>query len=503
MSDQHGDPERPRGAQQPHAWMPPGGGPPPPPGGPPRARRPEPPLPRAVVAAALGAGLLGAVAVEGEAIGLGVVLCGLAIGLAGLLGPPALDAWSRVWAALAAALLAAALLRDAEWVVVPALVASLALGSLALAGGRDWSALAAGATRVLARLGPGPLALARGVGRALPFAGGGPVLRGAGIAAILLSVFGVLFASGDAAFAHLAGEALPSPDSIGALPVQTFWFLAAASLAAALATVRPRPAGDGSGATRASGLPPTEWGIALGALVALFAAFVAVQATVLFGKRDHVVETAGLTYAEYAREGFVQLLVAAVLTLAVLAAALRWARAETRGQRLVLRALLAALTVLTLVILSSAAHRLDLYQDTFGATRARLAAAATIAWLGAILALVLAAIGGDRFRWLPRACTLASAVTILGFALYDPDRRIAERNVARFEATGSVDVPLLRTLGADAVPALAELPPRLRAEVLQAQRRDLEQDDGWGGLNLARERARETIASTPIAEPLP
>ena len=39
-----------------------------------------------------------------------------------------------------------------------------------------------------------------------------------------------------------------------------------------------------------------------------------------------MVNTAGLTYAEYARSGFAQLLAVAALTLAVVAAAHRWAR---------------------------------------------------------------------------------------------------------------------------------------------------------------------------------
>ena len=38
-----------------------------------------------------------------------------------------------------------------------------------------------------------------------------------------------------------------------------------------------------------------EWAVPLGVLDALFIAFVAVQATVLFGGHDHVLDTEGLT----------------------------------------------------------------------------------------------------------------------------------------------------------------------------------------------------------------
>ncbi len=476
MSDQHSFPERPQGA--PLA----------------RAASPTPPLPPRVVVAALVAGLLGAVAVAGEVVGLGVVLCALAVGTAGWLGRGRpLDWWSRLWLALAAGLVATALLRDADWVVVPALFAAVALTSLALAGGTSWVGIVNGLTRVIPQVGPGPVALVRGIGRVVPGAGtAAPALRGAALAVALLTVFGVLFASGDAAFAHLAGDALPSVDALDALPVQVFWFAIAAVVAAALATLSP--AWEGAPAARERRLGAVEWAIALVALDLLFAAFVAVQGTVLFGKDEHVLSTAGLTYSQYAREGFFQLLTAAALTLAVLGGALRWARTATRTQRILLRGLLAALALLTLVVLVSAAHRLDLYQDAFGATRLRLAAGSGIAWLGVVLALVLGATAGDRFRWLPRACVLASALTMLGFALYDPDRRIAERNVERFERTGKIDAYYLTELSADAVPALAGLPPGPRGQALNAQRAELRGDDGWAGLNLARERARDAVA---------
>ena len=51
--------------------------------------------------------------------------------------------------------------------------------------------------------------------------------------------------------------------------------------------------------------------IPLTLLDALFLAFVIVQLAVLFGGHDRVLRTTGLTYAEYARSGFWQLLAVA------------------------------------------------------------------------------------------------------------------------------------------------------------------------------------------------
>jgi hypothetical protein len=58
-----------------------------------------------------------------------------------------------------------------------------------------------------------------------------------------------------------------------------------------------------------------DWALPTGSLVGLFGLFVGVQFVVLFGGADHVLRTTGLTYAEYARSGFWQLLVVTVLAM--------------------------------------------------------------------------------------------------------------------------------------------------------------------------------------------
>lgn len=63
----------------------------------------------------------------------------------------------------------------------------------------------------------------------------------------------------------------------------------------------------------------------------LFLGFVAVQLRVLFGGDRHVLTTDDLTYAEYARQGFWQLLAVTGLTLLVIAVALRKAARRRRS----------------------------------------------------------------------------------------------------------------------------------------------------------------------------
>ena len=94
-----------------------------------------------------------------------------------------------------------------------------------------------------------------------------------------------------------------------------------------------------------------------------------------------------------------------MLTLAVIAGARRWARVGAAGTTWLLRALLAALCVLCLVVLASALKRLGLYEEAFGFTRLRLLADANILWLGAVL---VARAGGGRDRPAPAGCRARS-----------------------------------------------------------------------------------------------
>ena len=199
---------------------------------------------------------------------------------------------------------------------------------------------------------------------------------------MLLAVFVPLLMSADAAFAQLLEDVVPTGWSVEQ-PVERACVLRCSSRSAARCCTRGCGPPRSRRARPRLALGAVEARIALGALVALFAAFVALQAATLFGGQRHVLDTAGLTYAEYARSGFAQLLAVAALTFAVLGAARRWAPRE--------RLLPAALCVLTLVVLRLGARRLGLYEETYGFTRLRFAAHAALLYFAALFGLVLVA----------------------------------------------------------------------------------------------------------------
>jgi hypothetical protein len=370
----------------------------------------------------------------------------------------------------------------ARWVVVVDLVAAWVFAAVAVAGPKLVAPLAPVA--VLPRM---PALLPDSFSRAQP------ALRGLLIGTTVVTPFAVLFLTADAAFAAIADSA-PRP-ALDSLPGRliAFGVVLLTALGLALAAVRTWPVRPLVPRRR---LALIEWALPLGALNALFATFVAVQITVLFAGHDHVLRTSGLTYAEYARSGFWQLLAAAVLTLVVIKGATIVAAPGTRAEQLLFQLLLGFLCALTLVVVASAFHRLRLYESAFGLTRLRLTAEAFSLWLGGTFALLVAVGALRRARAFPRVVLAWSALALVSFSLANPDARIAERNVDRWRETGRIDLAYLRGLSADALPPLATLPAELRERATASLRERLAQPDEWSSANRSRADARRLLGGS-------
>lgn len=278
------------------------------------------------------------------------------------------------------------------------------------------------------------LALGRGVLLAVP-----PVV-----------VFAGLFAAADPTFeryvtklATLVTEDLPAHLAV----TLGFAWIAAGLLRGALAGPRRNPLDQ----LRPPRVGVEEIAVVLGLVTALFAGFVLLQLGYLFGGRAAVESITGLTLAEYARRGFFELVAASGLVLALLLAV--GAAAPRGAGRWVFRALAGALIGLVFLVIASALLRLRLYIDGFGLTTDRLYAVAFTGWL----ALTLGWFGLTVLRGRPRR--FASGAVAMGIAAVfalgaaNPAALVARTNLER-PSPRPVDAAYLRSLGADAVPAV-------------------------------------------------
>ena len=276
---------------------------------------------------------------------------------------------------------------------------------------------------------------------------------GVGLLAALpvLVVFGGLFASADPLFAKAV-------DRIFVLDVERF-----AGHAARIAVIAWLAAGMLRTLVVAPGRVPVETGgsgrvgmvqvaTALGAVAALFAAFVAVQVPYLFGGAEHVARLAGLTYAEYARRGFFELVCVAALTLPLLLVA-DWAldKQDPRAVRRV-RGIAWLMLGLLSVILASALSRMALYTGAYGLTEQRLYTTAFMGWLIVVFGWFGATVlRGARERFASGAL-VAAGCFIVALDVANPDALIARVNLARADRGAVFDAGYVTHLSADAVP---------------------------------------------------
>ncbi|MGV3755987.1 MAG: DUF4153 domain-containing protein [Verrucomicrobiota bacterium] len=195
-----------------------------------------------------------------------------------------------------------------------------------------------------------------------------------------------------------------------------------------------------------------EVGVLLTALNGLFLVFIIFQVKYLFGGDALVQRTANLSYAEYFRSGFFELIAVAALVLPLLLACdWLWKGSESKTR---FRQLAVCLLIQLGVVMASAFKRLALYLEAYGLTEQRLYAAAVLCWLGFAALWLGLTVLRDRRPYFAPGIVVAAFVMIFLLNIYNPDMRIAEHQLSRKEAGKNWDLDYLLLLSADAAPVL-------------------------------------------------
>ncbi|MFL5356814.1 DUF4153 domain-containing protein [Archangium sp.] len=506
----------------------------------PRLRRP-----RATLLAALGLGVCAEVLLDGPALGLSFPLF-VGLFLAALLGLGGREGWQRA--------------RPNAWLLVPLLFLSgmvfvraspflttlnvLASGFLLLLVTHFW---AAGRVERLG-LWSYPFTVLGTVFRAVVLPPGVvrsevdlstareqapklvPVLRGILLAIPVLFIFTGLLSSADAVFAKVVERVLSF--NLGLSFLDAVWrgvFIAGSAFGVlgllAHAQRRRRhgnEAGEAEVTPAEARLGFTE-SLTLVALVdLLFLGFAAIQLAFLFGEAR--LPAGFMTYSDYARRGFFELLAVSMMTLGLSLALARWTRLRGQGQVDAFRVACTAMVGLVLVILASAVKRMALYESAYGYTELRV--------YTHVFMVALAGVLGWRavtLWWRPERFAIGAFVGALGFLaalnVLNPDAFIARGNLARSSEGVVLDMEYMaRSLSEDAAPELAAYLALRPGEISSAaessiamRARDMlcaharePMPGGWPAFHLARHRAAKlgqplscpAPSQTPVSEAL-
>lgn len=245
-------------------------------------------------------------------------------------------------------------------------------------------------------------------------------------------------------------------------------------------------------------LAPMMYGVFI-----LLAIFLAVQARALFGGAAYVEMTSGLSYAQYAREGFFGLVVVAALVLAILVGGDWLVGASDSRDVSRFRQAGWGLVALVLVMLASSAQRLALYMAFFGLTDARLYAAAfTVAVALALAWAGFTVLRGRRDAFAAGLLAVGLS-TVVALHVINPERVVVQVNAARAAAGEVFDIEYHASLSADALAALGVaarvLPGDQCASLLTGmhgvwtKRLSRTEEAGVGGWSLPRRRAVEWL----------
>ena len=160
----------------------------------------------------------------------------------------------------------------------------------------------------------------------------------------------------------------------------------------------------------------------------------------------------GYSYAEYAREGFFQLVFVCLFNVGLVLVCIHCFRKHK-----VLQVLLTIISVCTYVMLVSSAYRMSMYIGEYKLTFLRIFVLWGIIVIGIIMAGVIVAIFKEQF---PLFSYLLITVTILyiAFVAIHPDYVIAKYNIAQREMGKIIDTRYLRkNLSLDAAGAVFEM----------------------------------------------
>ena len=195
----------------------------------------------------------------------------------------------------------------------------------------------------------------------------------------------------------------------------------------------------------------------LAALDILYLLFLAVQSAGLFGGADYL-SARGISYAEWARSGFFQMVGVTMVNLTVLLVSLSAARREGRLWT-TLRLLAALLVAESLVLLGSAAWRMTLYVSAYGLSFKRC----MTYWGMVMMALFLLAASWKIWKPETRSLRIAAPLALAGWLIINcipVDYLVAKNQVDRYLSGESTTIDaeyLLYDLSYDTVSQLERL----------------------------------------------
>ena len=236
----------------------------------------------------------------------------------------------------------------------------------------------------------------------------------------------------------------------------------------------------------------------LSAVTVVYLMFSIIQFSYLFGNISNQLPD-GLTFAEYARKGFFELVVVALINICLVVGTINFTSISDVRLSKILKILNSVLILSTFVILLSAHYRMSLYEESYGYTYLRVF---THYFMAVVFTILIATLGKV---WI-NSINLGKCYITIGIIAYllinyiNVDVIIASKNLERYYRTQMIDVDYMAGLSFDTVPYLVALlhapDPKIEANarkhVIQ-KKYHIETPHSWQGYTLPEQRAKSVL----------
>ncbi|WP_041580484.1 DUF4153 domain-containing protein [Bacillus sp. 1NLA3E] len=205
-----------------------------------------------------------------------------------------------------------------------------------------------------------------------------------------------------------------------------------------------------------------------------------------------------LTYAEYARKGFFELLFVTLINLSITVLVLNFVDRNVRRTKRLTQILLTVLVLSSAVMLSSAFMRLSMYEDAYGFTFIRVMAHSFMIFLVVIYVYTLFKIWIEKLS-LFHFYFISALLYYAAMNMLDVEKMVVTNNIDRYEQTGKIDPYYFNNLSYSGDIGLVELYekdkeiPGLK-DLIKERKMALDADrSSWRSYNLKRELAKEKL----------
>jgi hypothetical protein len=224
--------------------------------------------------------------------------------------------------------------------------------------------------------------------------------------------------------------------------------------------------------------------------------FILIQFAFMFTSKNTL--PPNITYAQYARKGFFELLTVTLINFTILLIGITFKPKDSKATDKVMKILHSLLVVFTMVILVSAYKRMSIYEAAFGFTYLRVLTHSFMMVLFVLFLVALYKIWVDRISLL-KSYIVVSLIAYMVINFINIDSLITARNIERYHTTGDLDTHYLTKLSYDSIPALVdlyignELSNNIKLYLEDAQD-ELSKKQDWPSFNLSKLRAKRALS---------